>query len=369
LQPRIVATVISVTHRRHDMRRTTVEDSAPTSQQARACIAAAWERMAMTELTRRAVLAGLSAIVTTPVHADAAWPSRAITLTHGWPPGGPTDFVARILAEGLSRRLGQPIVVDPRPGAAGTTAAAQVARAAPDGHTLIAIPGGHATAAALYSKLPYRTIDDFSMIGMIAEYPFVVATYPDHPIGSVADLLVEARSRTTPLLYGTPGIGTTHHLLVELLASMANVRLQHVPYRGSAQVVTDLVGKRLDFMVDPPTLVAKLAKDGQLRALAVTGATRFFGLPDVPTVSEAAVPGYVATSWQGLAGPAGMPASIVARLNSEIAALLAEPSTIERLRTQGNDPRPSSSDGFKARVTADIDKWAGVVAAANIERI
>lgn len=323
----------------------------------------------MTKLTRRAVLAGLSASIALPVHADAAWPTRPITLVHGWVAGGPTDSVARILAEGLSRRLGQPVTVDPRPGAAGTTAAAQVARTAPDGYTLIAIPGGHASAAALYSKLPYRTVDDFAMISMIAEYPFVFATYPDHPIRSVANLLVEARARKTPLLYGTPGVGTTHHLLVELLAKMANVQFQHVPYRGSAQVVTDLVGKRIDFMVDPPTLVAKLARDGQLRALGVTGADRFFSLPDVPTISEAAVAGYVATSWQGLAGPAGLPASIVERLNTEIAGLLAEPSVVERLRTLGNNPRSSSSDEFKARVIADIDKWVGVVATANIERI
>jgi tripartite-type tricarboxylate transporter receptor subunit TctC len=260
-------------------------------------------------------------------------------------------------------------MIDPRPGAAGTTAAGRVARAAPDGYTLIAIPGGHASAAALYSQLPYRTIDDFSMIGMIAEYPFVLATYPDHPVQSVADLLLEARARKTPLLYGTPGIGTTHHLMVELLAKMADVEFQHIPYRGSAHVVTDLVGKRIDFMVDPPTLVANLARDGQLRALAVTGGTRFFNLPEIPTISETAVPEYVVTSWQGLAGPAGMPITLVERLNNEIAAILHEPSVVERLRKLGNEPRSLSPEDFKARIIADVGKWTGIVAAANIERI
>jgi tripartite-type tricarboxylate transporter receptor subunit TctC len=288
---------------------------------------------------------------------------------HGWPPGGPTDTVARIVADGLSRRLGQPLIVDARPGAAGTTAAGQVARAVPDGYTLIAIPGGHASAAALYRKLPYRTVDDFSLISMVAEYPFVLATYPANAIRSTAELIAEARSRKTPLLYGTPGVGTTHHLLVELLAKMVNVKFQHVPYRGSAQVVTDLIGKRLDFMVDPPTLLAKLASEGALRALGVTGDRRFFSLPDVPTISESGVDGYAATSWQGLAAPADLPASIVSRLNSEIAGLLQEPSVIEQLRKVGNEPRPSSPDGFKARVAADIDKWVGVVASADIERI
>jgi tripartite-type tricarboxylate transporter receptor subunit TctC len=150
---------------------------------------------------------------------------------------------------------------------------------------------------------------------------------------------------------------------------MVNAKFQHVPYRGSAQVVTDLIGKRLDFMVDPPTLLAKLAGERALRALGVTGDRRFFSLPDVPTISESGVSGYAATSWQGLAAPAGLPASTVGRLNGEIAALLQEPSIIEQLRKVGNEPRPSSPDAFKARVAADIDKWVGVVASANIEPI
>jgi tripartite-type tricarboxylate transporter receptor subunit TctC len=325
--------------------------------------------MAMTKLTRRAWLAGLSASIAAPVRADTAWPSRPITLVHGYPPGGPTDFVARVVADGLSQRLGQPLIVDARPGAAGTLAAGLVGRAAPDGYTLIALPGGHASAAALYLRLPYRSVEDFSFISMVAEYPFVLATYPDSTIRSVAELIAEARSRKTPPLYGSPGIGTTHHLLVEFLASMANVRFQHVPYRGSAQVVTDLIGKRLDFMVDPPTLLARLANEHALRALGVTGASRFFSLPDVPTISEAGVAGYAVTSWQGVAAPAGLSAAIVRRLNSEIAALLQEPSVIERLRKMGNEPSPSSPDAFRTRVIADIDKWVGVVAGANIERI
>jgi tripartite-type tricarboxylate transporter receptor subunit TctC len=139
---------------------------------------------------------------------------------------------------------------------------------------------------------------------------------------------------------------------------MVSVRFQHVPYRGSAQIVTDLVGKRIDFMVDPPTLIAKMAREGQIRALATTGATRFFGLPEIPTVAEGGVADYVATSWQGLAGPAGMPASVVERLNAEIAIVLTARPVIERLRALGNDPRSSSPDEFKARVITDVGKWS-----------
>jgi tripartite-type tricarboxylate transporter receptor subunit TctC len=323
----------------------------------------------MIALTRRTVLAGLATLAAIPARANPAWPNRPITLVHGFVAGGATDIVARILAEGLTRRLGQQVVVESRPGASGTAAAGHVARAVPDGHTLIAIPGGHATAEALYKKLPYKTIDDFSMISMISEYPFVFVTHADHKIQTAVDLIRTARSQSTPLLYGTPGIGSVHHLAIEQMAKMANVRLQHVPYRGGAQVVTDLLGKRIDFMIDPPTLLIEFVQAGKLRPLATTGATRFFGLPDVATVSEMALPGYVVTSWQGLAGPAGIPTPIVDRLNFEVADILAERATIERLRAVGNDPRPSSREEFKARVVADIDKWTGVVADAHIERI
>ncbi len=322
----------------------------------------------MIRLTRRTVLASLCALVAIPARSDTAWPNRPMSLVHGFAAGGPTDTVARIIAEGLTRRLGQQVVVDSRPGASGTTAAGQIARTAPDGYTLIAIPGGHATAEALFQKLPYKTIDDFSMISMVSEYPFVFVTYPDHKIRTAVDLISTARTEKIPLLYGSPGIGSVHHLAIELLAKMANVKFQHVPYRGSAQAITDLLSKRIDFMIDPPTLLIEFVREGNLRPLAVTSATRFFSLPDVPTISEAALPGYVVTSWQGLAGPAGIPAAIVDRLNSEAAKVLAEPATIERLRMLGNNPQPSSPDEFKARIVADIEKWTGVVAAAHIER-
>ncbi|MBV8112381.1 MAG: tripartite tricarboxylate transporter substrate binding protein, partial [Hyphomicrobiales bacterium] len=206
----------------------------------------------MSELTRRTVIAGLlSMLVARPARSNPDWPDRPITMLHGFPPGGPTDLVARIVADGLTRRLGQRVVIESKPGASGTTAAALAARAAPDGYTLFAIPSGHAFAAATYKTLPYRTIDDFAMISMFTEYPYVLATYADHSMRTVADLITLARTRSTPLLYGTPGNGSGPHLAVELLAKEAQVRLQHVPYRGSAPAALDLIGKRLDFMMDP----------------------------------------------------------------------------------------------------------------------
>jgi tripartite-type tricarboxylate transporter receptor subunit TctC len=324
----------------------------------------------MTEIARRAVIAGgLSMLAASPVRSNPDWPDRPITIVHGFPAGGPTDLVARLVADGLMRRLGQRVVVEGRSGASGTMAAGQVARAAPDGYTLFAIPSGHTFAAATYKSLPYRTIDDFSMISMFTEYPYLMATYADHSVRTVADLTSLARSGATPLLYGTPGNGSGPHLAVELLAKEAKVSFQHVPYRGSAPAATDLIGKRLDFMLDPPAALIEFVRAGTLRPLAVSGDRRFFALPDVPTIAEVAVPGYVVTAWQGLLAPAGLPAPIVHRLNAEVVGILQEPSVIERLRALGNEPRPTTPEEFKARMQADIAKWTAVVDGMQFERI
>ena len=324
----------------------------------------------MTRLTRRTVIAGsLATLATVPAHANPDWPDRPITVVHGFPPGGPTDLVARIVTDSLTRRLGQRVLVEGKPGASGTMAAAQVARAAPDGYTLFALPSGHAFAAATYKSLPYRTIDDFSMISMFTEYPYLMATYAEHSMRTVADLIRLARSRSTPLLYGTPGNGSGPQLAIELLAKEANIKLQHVPYRGSAPAAIDLIAKRLDFMMDPPAALIEFVRDGRLRALAVTGERRFFALPDVPTIAEAGVSGYLVTAWQGLVAPAGLPEPIVTRLNTEVVAILKEPAVVERLRALGNDPKPMSPEQFKARMAADVAKWTAVVDSINFERI
>ena len=324
----------------------------------------------MTRLTRRSVIVGaLATLAAAPAHANPDWPDRPITVVHGFPPGGSTDLVARIVTDSLTRRLGQRVLVEGKPGASGTMAAAQVARAAPDGYTLFALPSGHAFAAATYKSLPYRTIDDFSMISMFTEYPYLMATYAEHSMRTVADFIRLARSRSTPLLYGTPGNGSGPQLAIELLAKEANIKLQHVPYRGSAPAAIDLIAKRLDFMMDPPAALIEFVRDGRLRALAVTGERRFFALPNVPTIAEAGVSGYLVTAWQGLVAPAGLPEPIVTRLNTEVVAILKEPAVVERLRALGNDPKPMSPEQFKARMAADVAKWTAVVDSINFERI
>jgi tripartite-type tricarboxylate transporter receptor subunit TctC len=328
------------------------------------------EENAVSKPTRRTVIAGgLSLFAFARARANPDWPDRPVTIVHGFPPGGPTDLVSRIVADGLTRRLGQRVLVEGKPGASGTTAAAQVARSAPDGYTLFATPSGHAFAAATFKTLPYRTVGDFTTISMFVEYPYLMATYADHSIRSVADLIGLARTRSTPLLYGTPGNGSGPHLAVELFAKEANIKLQHVPYRGSAPATIDLIAQRLDFMLDPTAALMQFVKDGKLRPLAVTGERRFFALPDVPTVVESGVPGYVVTAWQGLLAPANLPAPILERLNAEVVAILKEPTVVERLHAIGNEPKPTTPQEFKARLQADIAKWTAVVEAANFERI
>ena len=324
----------------------------------------------MTAFTRRTVLAGLSAAAAlTASRAFAAWPERNITMIHGLTAGGGVDVSARLVAEGLSKRLGQQVVVEPRPGAAGTLAMAQVARAAPDGYTLGYIPSGHAVSAATYKSLPYHAIDDFTIVGQAIEFPFVIVTHPEHAIGTIPDLIKAARERSTPLLGGVPGAGTPQHLLIEYFARLAGIKLQAVPFRGGNQALTELLGKRLDFLIDPPIALLGQINSGALRPIGVTGATRFPSLPNVGTVAEAGFPGFSITSWMGIIAPAKLPPEIATRLNTEIAGLVKEPMVVERIRKMGSEPKSGPPEEFKSRIAADVARWTKVIADAGIERI
>lgn len=321
------------------------------------------------KITRRLAIAGLSALGIAPALAQSARPQGTITIVHGFTPGGNVDLTARLVAERLGARLGQQVVVEPKPGAGGSTAAAQVARSAPDGATLFLAAGGHAVSAAIYNKLPYNALEDFSWVSMLSDFPFVFVTYPDHPAKNLREFIQMAKAKEGQLLCATPGNGTGQHLALELFAATADIKVQNVPYRGSPQAATDLLGQRLDAFMDNMTVVAEMVKDGRLRAFGITGPSRFFVLPDVPTFAEAGVPGYAVTSWLGLAGPAGIPQAMLAKLNAEVVALLKEPETVERLKKIGGEARPTTSADFRSRVASDIAKWTKTVADAGIARI
>jgi tripartite-type tricarboxylate transporter receptor subunit TctC len=316
------------------------------------------------------MLAGFSAAaLLRPDRAFAAWPERNISLIHGLTAGGGVDVSARVIAEGLSHKLGHQFVVEPKPGAAGTLAAAQMARANPDGYQLGWIPSGHAVTAATYKSLPYDPIKDFTIIGQAIEFPFVMVSYAGHSIRSVQDLIKTAKERKEPVLGGVPGAGTPQHLLIEYLNLLAGIKIQVVPFRGGNQALTELLGKRLDFLIDPPIALIGQVKSGALQAIGVTDDKRYKPLPDVGTIAEAGFPGFSITSWMGMVGPAKLPQDIATRLNKDINALIAEPATVERIHKLGSEPKGGTQDDFAKLIARDIARWTKVIADAKIERI
>jgi tripartite-type tricarboxylate transporter receptor subunit TctC len=313
-----------------------------------------------------ALAGALLLTATFPWSAVAAWPDRPITLLHGFGAGGNGDLTARAVAERLQARLGQSVVVEPKPGAGGRVAAGFVARAPADGYTLLMLPGGHAASAAMQEQMSYHPIDDFTFIGLVTQIPFIVTTYPEHPIKTVPELIAAAKAAAEPLVFSTSGVGTGQHLAAELFAAMANVKLKHLPSRGGTAVPTMLLGKHIELGFEPPPSLLELLKDGKLRAIATTGPTRFFALPDVPTIGET-LQGYEVTSYFGLAGPPGLPADVVQRLNAETVSMTEDPQTVGKLKMLGSLPLSSTPEGFKARVAGDIARWTKIVADAGIK--
>ena len=327
------------------------------------------EGTSVASITRRSALAGLAGTLVAPSLCRADWPSRPVTIVHGFAAGGGADVTARIIADPLAKRLGQAVLIESKAGAGSTLASAQVARATPDGHTLLLIGSAFSAAAAMYKQLPYRPVDDFAAISRICEFPYLLVTHAEHPIRNIGELVTAARSRREPLLYGTNGQGSTQHLLMELYARRMKINLQHVPYRGGAQALTELLGKRIDFILDPPILFLEQIHAGKLRPLATTSDTRFSGLPEVPTLAETGAPGFNVGSWFGVLGPIGLRGEVVARLNAEITAIVASPAVQERLRALGNIPASSSPHEFKTLIAHTIASWTAVIADARIERI
>ena len=322
------------------------------------------------KLTRRAVVGGLAAgLVARRARAEGDWPTRTITVIHGFPAGGPSDVIARLLADGLGRALGQAVIVESRPGASGTVAAGLVARAVPDGYTLSVIPSGHASAAATFASLPYRSVDDFTTISLASEYPYVMATHIDSGFKSVAGLVAAAKKRPGALLYGTPGVGSGPQLAIELFALQTKIKVTHVPYRGSAPAVMELLAGRLDFMMDPPATMMEFIGNGKLRAVAVSSLKPYFALPSAPTIAESGVPGFDVSAWQGLIAPAGLSERILKRLNAETVRILNDPATVERMHTFGNEASPSTPEQFKKRLIDDIAKWTAVADEIHFQKI
>lgn len=308
-------------------------------------------------------------LVTGPASADN-YPSRPIRLLHGFAAGGAADTLSRIIADGLSKKLGQPIIVEAKPGAGGNIAADAIAKAAPDGYTLGLVTGAHAISAATYKSLAYQPADSFEMISTLVYYALVIAVRNDYPAKSLGELVAMAKAKPGSLSFGSVGFGSTHHLAGELLNATAGVEIVHVPYRGDSQSTTALLGGDVPVIVGTPVLLAPQIQSGAIRGLAVTSPTRTALLPDVPTVQEAGIKGYDVRTWAGLLAPKGTPPTIVAALNAATLEALGDPELRQRLETAvGGEVRGSSSEEMKKLIETEITKWTGVVERAKIPKI
>jgi tripartite-type tricarboxylate transporter receptor subunit TctC len=296
------------------------------------------------------------------------YPSRLIRMLHGFPPGGNVDIIARLLSQELQKGLGQNIVVEPRPGLAGALAAEAVARAEPDGHTLLTVPSAHAATGAMSKNIKYRVVDDFAWISTVSFYPFLICVRKDSRFQSLNDLLREAKAKPGGLSYGSAGVGSILHTTVELLANRTQTRFTHIPYRGETPALTGLLGGEFDFIAATTGATAARVKSGEMRALAVTGKTRWAGLPQVPTVAEAVgLPDFEVISWTAIAATAGVRQPIVDRLHREIQRALAVPELRARLEAMGGEVRGSSPDDLRHLVAKELALWTKLAREQNIQ--
>lgn len=311
----------------------------------------------------RSVALGVFALSCTA--AAAAYPESTITLVHGFGAGGNADSVARVVANELEKRLGQTVVVEARTGAGGTIASNYVAKAAPDGYTLIMLTGGHTASAAMQKSLPYDPVNDFATISTITAFPFVVAVSADSPMKSLGDLVVRARSKQDAVTFSSVGIGSTQHLTGELLASAAKAKMVHVPYRGGGAPVVSVIAGDVDVLVDTATVAGPQIKAGKLRPLAVTSSEPWKQLPDVPTASQT-LPGFEVMSWLGVAAPAKTPEDIIQQLNATLGEISKDPAVRQTLESMGSEPVHTSPAAMKDMIARDIQQWKKVVSEAQI---
>ncbi len=323
----------------------------------------------MTPITKPLFALFLSLMVafTAPVFAQA-YPHKSIRIIVPFPPGGGNDVIARVVAQKLTERFGQQVVVDNKAGANGIVGLQALMQAAPDGYTLaVAAAGPMAVNPSLYDKLPYDPLKDFSPITNMVNFPLLLVTHPSVPAKTTLELIALAKAKPGQLFFASPGSGNSGHLAGELFNTMANIQTVHVPYKGQGPALSDLLAGQVQMLYSSIPSVVNQVKSGQLKAIAVGSAKRVPSLADIPTISESGLLGYEAYSWVGIVAPAKTPKDIVMRLNREIVDILKMPDVAEKLNQQGALPVGDTSEQFAAYIKDEIAKWGAVVKSANIK--
>lgn len=295
------------------------------------------------------------------------YPAKLVHWILPFPPGGPTDLLGRLLGQKLSEQLGQPVVPENRPGAAGNIGAEYAAKQPPDGYTIVQVSSAFTISPSLYQKLNYDPVRDFAPVSLVAQFPNALIVHPSVPARNLKELVVLAKASPGKMTFGSGGLGTGQHLAGEMLNSLARVNMLHVPYKGSGLAMLGLMGGHIDILVIGVPPVLPQIQGGKVRALAVLSAARLAVLPNVPTAGEAGFPGYEVTNWHGILAPAGTPRDIVARLNAEIGKAIKAPDVRERMAAAGLDPLTSTPEEFADFIKTEIARWAKVIKDANIK--
>ena len=318
----------------------------------------------------RGWFAGLLSLLLLPAPLCAQdYPNRPIKVVVGFPPGGGTDVAARIIAQEMSKGLGQSLLIENKPGAAGTLGAAEAARSAPDGYTLLVTPGGHAIFGAMFKSLPFHTVNSFDWISNIVTIPFFIVVPANSEFRTLADVVAKAKTAPGTITFGSTGPGSTHHLGIELLGSRTGAKFLHVPYRGDAPIITALLASEIHFSIVTPTQAIENVKAGKFRALAVTASTPAAAMPDVPTVDQAlGITGFDVRSWFAMAAPAGTPRPVLDRLNAEVRKAAAVPEVRARLVAMGGEPAAGSPEAMRERVARELATWSKTVDDAGIPK-
>ena len=316
-------------------------------------------------LTQAVAAATLSLAGLRDARAENAFPSRPVRLVIGFAPGGPMDIMARMAAQVLSTRLGQPFVVESRPGAGSNLGTEMVVRATPDGYTLLVFGPVNTINETLYDNLSFVFSRDIAPVAGLASVPFVLVVHPSLPVRSVADLIVHARANPGRVGVASAGNGTPQHVAAEMFKKMAGVEMIHVPYRGSGPALVDLVGGQVQVMIDAVPSALEHIRSGRVRALAVTTSTRAGTLPELPSLSDS-VPGYEVSSWYGIGAPRGTPPEVIRRLNVEMNAGLATPTVLERLSQMGAKAMPGAPEDFGRLILTETERWRQVVRGADL---